>query len=771
MTESYSFKPDKNPFVYYRFLIKTSYLFIFFLILTIIASIILPEFIFVPIIAFFVISFINYYLLSIRYKKEIYIFQKDKFIHKSGGLFSEDETELVIRNITHVSNVVPFIENKLFGTGNILIESAGSGKAEVILKSVKKSEKIFTDVKTLMKSNGFKLTENTLIQEESPSTIGVFFEVFKNFLASIFAIFYLSFYVGFGLIETYMSSLILLFLIIISVLLIRTIIQFLDFKLRVYKIYSDTITYSEGFLTKNYAFMPVENLSDTLVTQTLVDKIFSLNDLQISCQGAGQEILFKNLTNGSDMKTNIDRLVNESKTLVGTAPIVDSKETNEKIETTPNSPNLTLDGLYTGEFVMSMSRSLFPLWFVLLIIPLIPMAILMLIITAITVSSTKFYVRKNSMEYNYNFITKKNIEFSNDKIMTVLVKENFVDKWFNTCSINFWSIGSSENIIFKNIKKTDKMLNDILSKIGIREGEKIYENKSNFSIISMLKANLLITIFITILLMGLLIGGINYESFLWVPFISLIVALTLFIVYKTVYYSKSELIFYDDFVYFKRGIFFKEFYFTPYNNIKDITTIKYPMSKLGSIIFNVAGEHILQQNKKGNAIPLSNSFKFNYANNIELKDEILDKIFLNRPNKSQILEMESNIQNYTEKPLFNSKPDLANSLFALIIGSIIFFPFIALLPVTIPLVIWNIKVKSYHLESYRIVAKWGMIYKHQTSIIYTKIDHINFDQKVLNKMFKNGNISINTAGSSKSELVIKDISNYKSFYEELKKHY
>jgi len=206
-----------------------------------------------------------------------------------------------------------------------------------------------------------------------------------------------------------------------------------------------------------------------------------------------------------------------------------------------------------------------------------------------------------------------------------------------------------------------------------------------------------------------------------------------------------------------------------YDNIKDITTVKYPFSKLGSIKFNVAGEHIVQQGK--NQSMVSNHFKINYIDDIDTKNELIDIIFYQRPNAQQIIQIEQNIQSYSPKPILFSKPDIANSLTGLIIVSVIIFPLIALLPITIPLTIWWVKVKSYSIQPYRVVAKSGILYKKQVSILFNKIDHINYSQGMLNKIFKNGNISINTTGSSTSELIISNIHNFREFYDVLKKYY
>jgi len=203
--------------------------------------------------------------------------------------------------------------------------------------------------------------------------------------------------------------------------------------------------------------------------------------------------------------------------------------------------------------------------------------------------------------------------------------------------------------------------------------------------------------------------------------------------------------------------------------VKDITTVKYPFSKLGTIRFNIAGEHIVQQGK--NQTIVSNSFQINYIDNIDNKDELIDLIFYRRPSKVQIAEIEANIENYSPKPIHVSKPAIANTLFGLIIISFILFPLILFLPISIPLVIWSIKVKSYIIQPYRVLTKSGILYKRQVSIVFNKIDHINYDQGMLNKMFKNGNITVNTTGSSRAELTIKNIYDFNEFYEILKKYY
>jgi|TARA_Y100000294_G_C8528233_1_gene325831 membrane protein YdbS with pleckstrin-like domain len=206
MAKQYEVKPNRTAFVNYRFAVRFIYSLIFFLILYFLINRFFPVSVLYFVIAFILLKLFSYYSLSVQYKKEKYVFLPNKMIRNGGGIFSEYEVELIVRNITHITMRLPFIENKLFQTGNISIESAGTGAAEVFLRSLDNSKQIYDYIEKLMKYNGFKLTKTNLIQQESPSSVGVFFEVFKTFISTIFIVFFIGVYIGGGLINLLMNN-------------------------------------------------------------------------------------------------------------------------------------------------------------------------------------------------------------------------------------------------------------------------------------------------------------------------------------------------------------------------------------------------------------------------------------------------------------------------------------------------------------------------------------------------------------------------------------
>ncbi len=773
-------KPDKAAFLFYRFALGSIITLLVLTVIWIAAYFLAGISVLFLLIALILIIPLKYYLMSIRYKKERYIFQQNRMIHKSGSIFSDRETELIVRNITHVTMRLPFIENKFFSTGSISIESAGSGISEIFLVSIPKPEETYKQITDLMKANGFSLQKNELVQKERPNVIGVFFEVFKTFFGTLFSAFLVLAYIGGNLLAIAAENILWVFPIIalaIFILLIRSLFQFLDLKNRVYFLYKDTITYKEGFLSRNYSFIPIENLADSTLTQTLIDKIFSLYDVKLSCQGTKQEIHFKNMQNGPKLESNIDNIIDKTESLASKKPQKQKQSEENKLaqkSEVPKARKLDADTSFTAEYRMDTARTIVPLAILSVIFfPLILFGAIGIVGLIIKISTTRFLIKTRSVEKRYNFLTQKNTEFTNEKIMAVIFKENFIDKIFNTCSIHFWSIGSSEDIQFVNIKKTEGLYDSILAKSGIRPKEHIYHIQPRFRFFEMLKAILPLTvIFLIAAPLSLAVAALVSPVLAIIPasiIALLIMILIVVVLYKRYYYSRSRMTFSEEFINFRRGIFFRESYYSLYDNIKDITTTRYPFSRYGTIKFNIAGEHIIQQGK--NQSIQSNSFRINYVNDIGVKDELLDTIFHTRPGKDYIAKMEKDIEDYIPKNLMLSRPDLANTLFMLILISVILFPLIILLPITIPLGIWHIRVKSYIIQPYRVISRSGILYKKQTSVVFSKIDHINSSQGMLNKMFHNGNISVNTTGSSSPEMVINNIHDYQAFFDLLKKNY
>lgn len=737
---------------------------------------------------------LRYLMLSATYKKTKYFFYSNKIIQKGGGLFSDFEKELNLKNITHVEMMLPYIEGKLFGTGSIKVESAGSGTTEIFIKAIKRARDSYENIINLMKESGFKLTRQNLIQEERPHNLAIFFEVFRFFLGTIFFIFFIGIDLLFdndldidaGTVLAKYGSLLSwgIFLVLIGVL-IYCVIRFMDLKQRIYRLYEDAITYSEGFFNKHASIVPFENLADSAISQSFISKIFSLYDVKLSCQGSGKEILFKNMVNGEKLSENIDKLVDKTKNLVeaGEKEKVQKKEVVAREE--KRKAKIEADREFRAEFKMNSFRTWLP---VIIVSPILliffPVLIIAAIGNAIRISCNRFQIKKDSAVHVFDFFSKKKTEFSFDKITGIVFKEGILDRWCNTCKTIFWSIGSGTNITFSNLKKDNDFKKNILKKKGVKPQKVLYGLKPKFSFLDMLKANIYLTFIFAIITIALFF--INPAAAI-VALVGLAVLYALMGLYKNTYYKKSRLMFHEDYIHFSHGLFWKEDYFIFYNDIKDITTVQYPNSTLGTIRFNVAGETMVKT-QQGQSVR-TNAFSIKYVDKIKNWDELIDIIFYFRPQAEKIKELENNPKLTSPEAVHSTKPILANGLLGAVFGVVFLdvvigifclamqapgfvYGLVIILNIIILIsVVASIKAISYVLQPYRVYEKSGIIFKKQISVTYNKIDFINFSQGALNKMFNTGNITINTVGSSKPEIVIKNISDFKNFYDKLKQEY
>ncbi len=816
------FKPQKLPFIFIHiFWIAFVSLILLAVYVSLALIVTLPPIVFwgIPVLLLLVIGF-AYLQACVVYKKRRYLFQDDRIIQYSGGIFSDSQTELLIKNITHIKRVYPFIEYGLFRTGHIRVETAGSQESEVKVASVDNVEELMNLIEDSMSRNGFDLGREDLKYTEKPHPLGAFFEVFKSFLITALIIGYIFFDVIFELsdsqgFQTFLESgglglLVILAALLLLALLTWSVFRFLDLLKREYKIYSNIITYTEGFLNKHYAFIPFKNLSDSATTQTIVDRIFDLYDVKLSAQGSGHEVLFKNLKRGKEISETLDDLIDNYRE-PDEAPAEPRPGVSSRPEEAGAAPKeerradfSRYETEFTADFQMNMTRHFFPLLvylpllvagiaFPVLLLPAVIILLANFIPLLLQAKFTRFYVKKKGMLRHYKFITVKDIEFTNTKITGAVIKRNFVDYWFNTATVRFYSIGAGNNLEFTHMDYDPEFMDRIVGKVALKPEQEVFTINSHFSFFESLKAGFfwMIAIVLIVVVWLVFVGSIFGLTQAIIPLVLVAVIWGVIYIYQVFYYRFSEVVFYEDVVYFQKGIFFKSFYYARYDNIKDITTTKYPFSREGDLRFNIAGEKVVKT-QQGKSIQ-SHHFTIKYVPDIPVQDELIDFILLRRPHPDQIKGYLKSPKEYAGQSLTIKRPSLKNPLLVTIlilvapnalvlfliasatqVSNIIILLAILLVLLDILLlgaVVLYTRVKRYIIEDTRVLARWGVFFRKQTSIVFEKIDFLNNHQGLINKICGNGDITVNTVGSSKPELRIRNLNDYQEFYQELQKVY
>lgn len=800
-------KPERLPFLLSRLL--GTFIFLLVVAVLLVVGIVVAE---LPGVAFLVPLALlgggmglSWWAAGVAYRKESYEIHERHLVCRRGGIFSDEHTELEVRLITHVKQRLPWIQHRLFGVGDLMIDSAGSSDSAITLRSIGDPHGLYDHVQQVMRNNGYTLSKDRLLHEESPDLLGSVLECGGVFFGSFLGIaVFLPGVVQVMIKEGAKAGLTWLVvlggaLIFVGVV-VAVVLHFLDLRRRTYRVYADAIFYEEGFLTRDNAFIPSENIADGSTKRTFIDQVVGLYDVNISCQGSGQEIRFRRLRQGKQLAAAIDHVVEQERgrrehqvSTAGTSAVeaggehptvaAPGRPAPTKGSLLPPQASVPADEAWTAELKMHGPRVLTATlpW---LLLP--PVFIIVLITQVIRLAATRFWVRVGSLRTRFQFLNVDEREFSYDKVTGVVIKRNPWDAIFETFTIQVWSIGSSQPLELAHVRRDAVNLPALLRQVGIPieglpldkpEGERPSRHsfRAAFSPIAWLKASLPLAAFLVLGILGFVIAGSLIHPGLHAGVGVITVGALAGLVYGNTFYARQRCELFPQHIEVQRGILFHSHYFALYRNIKKVAHTTYPFSDDGSLQLFVAGERVAgkgtQQggdNQKG--LRVQYSFTAKYLPAVSQRLFTTDEVLRGAEAPEVLAESQPRIPQDLA-PLRTCKPMLANSLTALLVGSVILFPLIVLLPITVPWVILEIRRRRYDIEPHRVVFTRGILYRVQTSVLYERVDSLRNAQGFLHKIFGNGDVTIFTAGSSKPDLVLSSLKEFREVYRDIRDRY
>ncbi len=715
----------------------------------------------------------------VAYTKERYEVHGDHLVCHRGGLLSDGRTELDIRNVTHVRLRLPWLRHKLFKIGDVRVESAGSAASEITFQSIVRPEEVYEEVQELMRNNGYSLQRNETLHQESPGVMGAITDIVQTGIGVSFTLAIILAVIGGALADAGLSdgSALGVFLVGLGALfalatpvgaLLILVVRYLDLTRRTYTVYDDAVSYTEGFLTRDNAVIPFENIADASTNRTVVDQVLGLYDVKVSCQGSGSEVLFRRLSRGEELKAAIATLVasagkkaREIKAKPSTSP-TDGPEGQKAAADLPSRKLVDPDEAWTADLQMNHGRAQASL---LLLVPLIPVWALAAAGVFIKATKTTFSVGPNSISSAYSFLGASHQEFAYDKVTGVQVSRNPLDGFFDTVSLQIWSIGSPQPLSMPNMANADLDLPALLAQCGIPSADPAQgELKQSFGP----KVWLIQNVFVLLTLMagafGLLIGAFFLPPLL--VFIPFLVLLPLPMAIATsVRVKRQKVTFHDEHLEAQTGIFFRQHIYVRYDNIKKVESTQIPFTDQGRLKVYVAGERIQQQQngQEGAGIKIPYSLEGGYIEGISLKVDAVDALMLGLIKPSEIEGEHAQ----DDDVISVSHPSLMNEL-VIFMAVGIFMPPIWLFA---PVLAWQIKVRRYMVESDRVVLRSGILFKSVTSVLFNRIDSLQQNQGALGKAFGNGQVTILTAGSSSPDLNVANVPDYKEVYSTIREHY
>ena len=770
-----TYKPDRTAFLYYwcikvlafvvgAGLIISTFLYIY-------TS---PIYIYTTWIVAFLIFIVSCLHRYVRFDKEEYVIKDDRVVKYTGGLFSDKKVELLIRKITKVKRTLPFFEHWIFSTGHVRVESAGSGGTEVHMVSLSNTFEVYDEIESGMKGNGFVLDKERVVQQEVPSKIGSFIEVssfaVSSILVFVFGVFPFLESVLREVSTMYAGSYIVISILtlVVAFFLSRFIIRFVDLIMRTYTMYDDCIVYEEGFLTKVESLIPIENLADSEIKQSFLYRLFGIYDIVVSCQGSASEITFRSMYNGARFEDNLDTLIEKTDSLVFDKDVHPDTDSGLAVKERSRTKSV-----FTKDLGIQFSRHTFLSYvllpFSIIFFPLFPLWLIYFLYKCVEVGATSYSINDDSVESRYKFLRSRTLEFSNDKITGVVVRENFIDRLFGTVSLTFWSIGSSQDIVFKNVPRDD-WVSKYLESEGYLDEDVHKQFDPSFTLASFIFGNPKWTfLFVT----GFLLGGIGSIYISWLLYVPRAISLLAGILYVwgVKYFEKARFELYDSFLHYKEGFLFKTSYYVDYDDVKDVESLKYLHLVKGTVSIGVAGESSVDQ--QGQAF-IPYGFSVRYVDDIFETHEEINSLLSKYEGREKVLTV--------------SEPNPINSLFKtsiavtglLIIGvllsiwfdvtSMIVFAFLISL-VIVGYVYVRVKVVDFEVNTKGLKRYRGILYRDRKTVLFEKVDHLNKDVGWVNKLFGNGSCLIYNTGSSGVEMTFYDLSDYEDVFEIIQKHY
>ncbi len=715
---------------------------------------------------------------SVAYSKERYEFLEHRIIAHRGSPISEETSELTIRNITHVKRRLPWPRYPLFGVGDVMIESAGSQASEITLRTIRRPEQAYEGVAALMRANGFDLARRKLLHQEAPDTVATVLECGGMVVATIFATFVALAELYFdgrgpGGIAGYLGFLPLLGIIAVG-------IHFLDMRRRTYRVYSDSVFYEEGFLTRDDAFIPGENIADSSSRRGLIDMLVGVYNVQISCQGSQGEIHFRRLRGGPALSAAVEQLISQTADLSkpNEPESQDAKATEKEWgpatrRTRAPSAAPPPEARWTSELrPMPLRAIIVPIVLCVVAFPALPIWLLLVLRGLITATCTTYSVRQSSVGERFQFLRSNEREFNYDKITGAVIRENPLDRLLGTVTVSIWSIGSGQPLDLAHVKRDQVEIDPLLRQLGIPEPGVVECLPAQFSIKRMVMATLPGQFLLGVAAVVMVVLSFVVSAVWLLALVLLALAASAVIIHRTVYYRRCWVNVHEHYLECQEGIWWRRRYFARHDNVKRLELTRYPGGDVGTVRFIVAGERRQGGSSGAPGMNRQNNFEGMGATSYEFGVRYAEEIGRHQWSLDQRLQGFDPEPDRSEvTPEHESRPALANSLAPLIVVSVVIVPLVVLLPVTVPVTVMAIRRRSYLVEPQRVILRRGILYRRQASILHDRIDSIRRHQNLLGKLFGNGNVTILTAGSSRPDMELTNAPDYEQLFLVLKSHY
>ncbi len=733
----------------------------------------------------------------VAFSKTSYEIHSDRLVHHTGDLFTNKTTNLPFRNVTQLGLTLPFLEHRFFQTGHVAVHAAGSS-GPVKLVSIADSQGIYQALEQALRDNGFVITRRKIVQEEKPGFIGVLVDQGSQGLVAIFVVLSLAGQAGVALaaLDSPMAFVGIAFLAATGALtyFVILVLGFIDKLKRVYTLWDDMIEYQDGFLTERRKIIPFENLADTNVVEPLLKRIFGLADVVLSCQGQAGDIRFPSMPNPKMFRGNLDQLLEDVEPPKPPTPS-QAEGTLESGEVFGVDGADGVDGAArvaaaTGDLGTSQPartyrihpfRHALPnlLWVPVLVIAT-PIALvvdsmfdgellggtaglaltgflfLIALISTIAVGgraafhylTTTFTFGPRSISMVREVITNRQAtEFTNDKVTAVTFHRGLLDRWMNTASVSFTSIGSAAALKFTHLKNHEEVFQELVTRFGLPDSEPLETFTPRVTFQGVLAHHIPTLLVLSLFpILGVVAAFFLHPALILVGIAGFLLGTVPTVVHELVHDPRCRLSFFEDHVMVRSGWINHKYTYVALHQARNIVTTAFPWQTTGKVQIEAGGA--------------ASRAVINHMDDLDALHDRLDALLYQRP-----------LRDVTQTDTFDTevlgewqpvaKNDLITGCFVLVctVVGILGIPLF---------VAYN---RAYYarascsLQVDRIAKRRGIFFRQHSTVLINRIDQIQTSREFLHNRLKNGMVQIFTVGSGKAELVLGPHANYQAIYE------
>lgn len=285
----------------------------------------------ISLILLIIVSSISAFIAYMNATHTTYKFN-DNNINYYEGFMTIKKKVIEYNRITDINFVQNFPIDTIFGTGTIILMTAGGQSGGISLKNIDNPENAYNEIKKILDKSKTH-TSNMSISDQHTINMHVQSEDLKDITAikplafvetikksTVISFYFLAFilFVTFMVLISFFEPglnasqnwyyITLIYLIPVLIYLSIVFLIYKNNKAKSYSFLKDTIEYNEGFLTKRKITVSYSKITDISFTQGwFLDRLFSVGSIYIATAGSriDQEIVMSSIPNTEDVYNKI----------------------------------------------------------------------------------------------------------------------------------------------------------------------------------------------------------------------------------------------------------------------------------------------------------------------------------------------------------------------------------------------------------------------------------------------------------------------------------